>query len=539
MLKKILKNKRLALGAAVLATFLAVAPTMACEAASSAYAQSERPEPPNWDGNGQPPAPPTDENGNPLPPPNRNGNEGSGNRHDPPNGSDHGQPPAPPTDENGNPLPPPDWNGDNGNRPAPPDGSGHGQPPQGGPAGRGQDAQNADSLSASCVADKETATMEGKSLSAAGPDVSVVLARNGAALALQNMALHKSGDTTSEEGSNFTGQNAILLANNSHVEISDSTLSSDAEGANAIFATGKNASIAARHVVIRTSGNSSRGLDATYGGTVKADDVEIETQGAHCAALATDRGEGTIAVTNGKLITRGEGSPCIYSTGNISVADSVGESFGSEIAVVEGKNSIDIQRANLTGHQRNGVMLYQSFSGDADVGVARFAAKDSKLTNLSGGAMFYVTNTKAEITLDNVSISTPGSAPLLRAASGRWGRDGKNGGDATLTATRQKLAGDVEADALSRVSLLLNEASDWTGTFDAAGTAQESSLHLAKGAHWSLTADSYVGSFSDELGDFSNIDSNGFSVYYDAEQSPSLQGRTYNIPGGGQIVPCK
>ena len=207
--------------------------------------------------------------------------------------------------------------------------------------------------------------------------------------------------------------------------------------------------------------------------------------------------------------------------------------------MVEGKNSIDIQRANLTGHQRNGVMLYQSFSGDADVGVARFAAKDSKLTNLSGGAMFYVTNTKAEITLDNVSISTPGSAPLLRAASGRWGRDGKNGGDATLTATRQKLAGDVEADALSRVSLLLNEASDWTGTFDAAGTAQESSLHLAKGAHWSLTADSYVGSFSDELGDFSNIDSNGFSVYYDAEQSPSLQGRTYNIPGGGQIVPCK
>ena len=108
-----------------------------------------------------------------------------------------------------------------------------------------------------------------------------------------------------------------------------------------------------------------------------------------------------------------------------------------------------------------------------------------------------------------------------------------------MTATRQKLSGDVEADALSRISLLLNDGSEWTGALDAAGTARESSLHLSKGAHWSLTADSYVGSFSDELGDFSNIASNGFSVYYDSGKNPSLQGRIYDLPGGGRLVPRK
>ena len=182
-------------------------------------------------------------------------------------------------------------------------------------------------------------------------------------------------------------------------------------------------------------------------------------------------------------------------------------------------------------------MLYQSFSGDADVGTAKFSARDSKLTNESGGAMFYVTNTKAEIDLEATILSTPDGTPLLRAAAGRWGQSGKNGGDATLTATRQTLRGDVEADALSRVTLNLGNNSAWTGALNADATAKSATLRLAETATWAMTADAYVDTVEDALGDYSNIESNGFSIYYSREKSPTLNGGIYPLPGGGTLAP--
>ena len=300
MWKKI-RNKKFALGLALLAASMDLAPNMTSAADGVAATQSERPAPPDWSGNGQPPAPPTDENGNPLPPP-----DGHGGGHA----------------QNGRPAPP---SGDgSGQTPTPP--NGHGQPPQGmegGVSGRGQDAKSADNLSASCMWDGKEEAVEGKTLSADAANESSVIARNGAKLTLRGATLRKLGDTTSEEDSNFTGQNAVLLANNSTVVLSDTTLSSAADGANAIFATGKQASITVRRVTIRTEGNSSRGLDATYGGTVTGEAVDIATKGAHCAALATDRGEGTVSVTDSRLITEGEGSPCIYSTGAIAATNTL------------------------------------------------------------------------------------------------------------------------------------------------------------------------------------------------------------------------
>ena len=199
-------------------------------------------------------------------------------------------------------------------------------------------------------------------------------------------------------------------------------MESDADGSNAIFSTGEKSVVTAEHIKIHTKNNSSRGLDATYGGTIKATDVEIVTEGAHCGALATDRGEGNVLVNGANIKTSGEGSPCIYSTGNIQLTNGVGEATGSEIAVVEGKNSITLNNADLTGHIKHGVMLYQSFSGDAGIGMAKFTANDSKLTNQSSGPMFYVTNTTAEASLKNTQlVQAGGSKTLVQVTSDRWG----------------------------------------------------------------------------------------------------------------------
>ena len=83
------------------------------------------------------------------------------------------------------------------------------------------------------------------------------------------------------------------------------------------------------NVEITTYSDKSRGLDATYNGIINAKNVIINTNGQSCAALATDRGEGEVHVTNSELNTgvsnqSGRGSPIIYSTGNITVANSIG-----------------------------------------------------------------------------------------------------------------------------------------------------------------------------------------------------------------------
>lgn len=421
--------------------------------------------------------------------------------------------------------------------PAPPEGQFPPGPPPDGKFGGIKEASNdAGTLNATKIIDGSDQNLTGQNLTNANTDENVLLVRKGANLTLTGGDFTKTGDSSSADASNFTGQNGIILVNNSTAALENLNLSSDADGANAIFATGEKAQITAKHIKIHTKNNSSRGLDATYGGTINAADVDITTEGAHCGALATDRGEGNVLVNGAKIKTSGEGSPCIYSTGNIQLTNGVGEATGSEIAVVEGKNSITLDHAVLTGHVKHGVMLYQSFSGDANVGIAKFTAKDSTLNNNSDGPMFYITNTTAEASLENTALNQQGDV-LVKVSSDRWGAEGKNGGDFTLNAKQQILNGQILANNISKVKLNLGEAAIFKGTINADNQAEAAGITLSKDATWELTADAYVTTISDEAADFSNINSNKHNIYYDKSSNPALNGKTISLPGGGKLKP--
>lgn len=425
----------------------------------------------------------------------------------------------------------------NGTMKAPPQGQlPPGPPPDGKFGGMNNDQNDASTLKATQIIDQKDLTLTAQKLTNNNVDENVVLVRNGGSFTLHNAELMKTGDSSSADASNFTGQNAVVLVNNSKANLDNVTLTSDADGANALFATGEKAVLTAKHIKIHTKNNSSRGLDATYGGTINAEDVDITTEGAHCGALATDRGEGNVIVKGANLKTSGEGSPCIYSTGNIQLTDGTGVATGSEIAVVEGKNSITLNNAVLTGHVKHGVMLYQSFSGDANVGIAKFTAKDSTLNNNSDGPMFYITNTTAEASLENTQLKQSGDI-LVKVTSDRWGSTGKNGGDFTLNAQNQNLSGQILANQISKVTLNLNDGSSFTGTINPDNQADAANMNLTKDAHWELTANAYVTTLKDAQADFSNIASNKHNIYYDKESNPTLNGQTIRLPGGGQLTP--
>ena len=397
--------------------------------------------------------------------------------------------------------------------------------------------------------------LSNKTLSVTSSDESAIVVNDGGSLNATGLTISKSGESSNTENSEFYGLNAaVLVQKGSEATIKDTTIETNATGANAIFSTGENAVINVSNTKITTTGDSSRGLDATYGGTINANKVTITTSGQHCAAVATDRGEGTVTVKNSTLNTNGKGSPCVYSTGTISVSDSKGTATDSSCAVIEGKNSITLNNTKLTsygvgrvddGIDNCGVMIYQSMSGDASEGTGTFSATDSTLTIskkskvYETSPMFFITNTDAVINLENTKLNY-GSNQLVTVSGndGEWGSQRSNGGNLTFNATNQTLNGNISVDNISTASFIL-KSSTLTSTINSKNNAKEVNLSLDSSSKWVVTGDSYVTTLTLENNDLSLIEVNGYTIYYDASANSWLNGQTITLSNGGTLTPIK
>lgn len=427
----------------------------------------------------------------------------------------------------------------------PPVGEGGGQP------GGGADTMTYDytgDLSGALSADGEAVSSDGETTESTEADVNAALAQNGGTLTITNGTLTKSGDDTNGDNCNFYGLNSIVLSvgSDSKVLLSGSTLSADSEGSNAIFATDSGTVYAYQDTIHTTAGNA-RGLDATYGGTVLADSMDITTEGDHCAALATDRGGGNISVTNSELNTEGSGSPLLYSTGDIEVKNVTGTASGSQIAGMEGYNTILIRNSDLTSTiatktasdpVANGVIIYQSTSGDAESSTgetAAFQAVDSQLTSsIEEGSMFYVTNTTANIYLKNTGVNFDSDKAALLTIEGNnannWGTEGENGGTVTFTADSETLSGDITVDTISSLDLYLLDGTTYTGAMtikenEAAAAASDNpiTVNVDGTSTWIVTEDTAVSNLNAAEG-AKIVDEDGNTVTIVADGKTVVEG---------------
>ena len=416
-----------------------------------------------------------------------------------------------------------------------------GEPPTGGAGGMGQgggaDTMAYDytgTLSGILVADGTESDSTGTTMSTA-KDVNAALVQNGGTLTLDAATLQKSGDDTDGDSCNFYGVNSILLAvgEGSTATVQRSTLSATSEGSNGIFAT-DGATVLADGDEIATTADNSRGLDATYGGKILASELSISTGGDHCAALATDRGGGTVSVTASDLSTAGSGSPLLYSTGDVEVSGVTGTATGSQIAGMEGLNTILIEDSDLTSTMTeatasdpmaDAVIIYQSTSDDAESTTgetAKFQAADSTLSSsIQSGSFFYLTNMSADIVLSNTTIDFDSDAAALLTAEGNssnnWGSAGSNGATVRFTAIGETLSGKIYADTISSADVYLTGGTTWTGAADieqsSAGSTSETPLSVSVDgtSSWAVTADSTVSNLT--LADGATVvDSSGNDV---------------------------
>ena len=161
---------------------------------------------------------------------------------------------------------------------------------------------------------------------------------------------------------------SLTVGEDSTAVIDGTDITASSSGSNGVFATDSGTALV-NDTSIETMADNSRGLDATYGGTILASKITADTQGDHSAIVATDRGGGSISLADATLSTVGSGSPLLYSTGDIQVNNVSGTSSGSQIAGMEGLNTILIKDSTLestvTGKTAsdpiaNGIIIYQS-----------------------------------------------------------------------------------------------------------------------------------------------------------------------------------
>lgn len=354
---------------------------------------------------------------------------------------------------------------------------------------------------------------------------------DGAQVTLRSVNVNKAGgNSRNTEAGDFYGVNAALLVTNgAQATISGANISSSAKNGNGVFCYGEETSVSISSSVIETTGDNSGGIQTTGGGTTIADSLTVTTEGSSSAAIRTDRGGGKVSVTEGSYRTAGLNSPAIYSTADIAVKTATLTAKNSEALVIEGKNSIELTDCAVTGcmsktegssseENVHNVMLYQSMSGDADVGTARLSVTGGTLTGESGD-MFYITNTHAVINLSGVSIKNNDADGYLMRVSGNsgergWGKAGQNGAQAELTAEAQMLEGNILVDSISTLDLTLKNGSDFTGSIsilkNTDGTAVEDNVtvHVGEGCTWTLTGDCSIS----KLDNAGLINFNGHSI---------------------------
>ena len=385
---------------------------------------------------------------------------------------------------------------------------------QGGPGGApGGQSQGVDSYDAANTYDSDTEVSD-TSLESTGTDENAALVSSGANVTFDNVDITRnSSDSTGGDNSSFYGVGAALLATEGNAYVKGGTVTTDAAGGAGLFAYG-DGTVYAADTTIKTTQDTSGGIHAAGGGKLYAWDLNVETDGESAAAIRSDRGGGTMVVDGGTYTSNGVGSPAVYCTADIAVKDATLTANGSEAVCIEGLNSLHLFNCDLTGNMSDlsqndstwTVILYQSMSGDSEVGNSTFQMDGGTLTSQNGG-VFYTTNTESDITLKDVDITYNNDNEYFLRCTGNnnergWDESGANGADCDFTAISQDMEGSVIWDTISQLDFYMTDGSNLTGaiiddeSFAGNGGDGYCNVYVSDDSTWTVTGDSTVSTLS-------------------------------------------
>ncbi len=398
----------------------------------------------------------------------------------------------------------------------------------------------------------EDAEISGETYASTGTDENAIHIYNGATVTLSEVkATRDSADSTGGDNSSFYGVGADVLATDGTVIVEGGEYTTDADGGAGIFAYDSGIAYVS-DAKIMTSADTSGGIHAAGGGTLYAWDLDVETSGESSAAIRSDRGGGTMVVDGGSYVSNGTGSPAVYCTADIAVNDSTLTANGSEGICIEGLNTLHLYDCDLTTNMQDdeqndctwSIIVYQSMSGDSEVGNSTFHMVGGSITSNNGG-LIYTTNTESTMLLSGVDITYADDCEFFLRCTGNanargWGQTGSNGSQCSFTADAQEMAGDVIYDSISELDFYMMNGSTLTGAFvddeTYAGDGGDGfcNVYISADSTWVVTGDSVVtalyqeGTIVDENGDTVSIVGSDGTVYVDGTSSYTVTVDSYD-----------
>lgn len=375
----------------------------------------------------------------------------------------------------------------------------------------------------------EDTEVDGENYSSTGTDENAILVSSGATATLKNITVDRtSSDSTGGDNSSFYGVGAAVLTTDGTTYIKNADITTNAAGGAGVFAYGDGIVYIADSD-ISTEKDTSGGIHAAGGGTLYAWDLNVETQGESSAAIRSDRGGGTMVVDGGTYTSNGTGSPAVYCTADIAVNNATLTANGSEAICMEGLNTIHLFDCDITGDMQDlsqnnttwTIIVYQSMSGDSEVGNSTMQIVGGSLTSKNGG-LIYTTNTEANILLFDVDITYSDDSEFFLMCTGNtnergWGTAGANGSDCTFTADDQDMEGTVIWDSISDLDFYMTNGSILTGyfvddeTYAGNGGDGYCSVYISDDSTWTVTDDSEITNLYNE-GTIVDVDGKTISI---------------------------
>ena len=377
-----------------------------------------------------------------------------------------GNPPEPPSGGMPEGTPPDGFGGGMGGPGGKPDGKGG---PGGMPGGMSSFSGEYDT-----VLTINSDTVLNQNLESIGSDENALLVTDGKVSYSDASVTRVSSDSTGGDNSSFYGVGAAVLATGGVLTIDNVSIDTDSAGGAGVFSYGDGV-VYVSNSTINTEKGTSGGIHVAGGGKLYAANLTINTNGGSSAAIRSDRGSGTMIVDGGSYTSNGSGSPAVYVTADITINNAELTATGSEALCLEGLNTVRLYNSTLTGNmpdqEQNDntwtVILYQSMSGDSQVGQGTFTMSGGKLISQNGG-VFYSTNTESEFVISDVEIEASEDSEYFLRVTGNtnqrgWGSSGSNGANTNFTAIAQQMNGDVIWDSISTLDFYLTQGSVLTG----------------------------------------------------------------------------
>ena len=415
-------------------------------------------------------------------------------------------------------------------------GGGMGMPPGGGGSGE-PDSYDAvmEITSDENIASAEMASTNG--------DENVIHVFEGATAYVTDSVFDNTGTGSGGDASSFYGVGATLFVSDGELYADRNTITTDTTGGAGVFAYDNGVAYVSGNT-ITTQQRSSGGIHVAGGGTLYAWDCDIQTNAHSAAAIRSDRGGGTMVIDGGSYVSN-VGTGAVYCTADITVHDAYLYSGQSEAMAIEGKNTIRLFDCSLEGDmQPNQIndnrvwncIVYQSMSGDADIGTSEFDMIGGSLTCHAGPVLFN-TNTSSYITFRDVDITYGDDTTYFLQVTGNsssrtWGRAGGNGANCIFSAYEQVMAGEVLYDTISNLDFYMLDGSALTGRF----TCDDSynggysgdgvaNVYISADSTWTVTGDSVItGTLYCEgvIYNATVVDANGNVLYGDGEYTVTV-----------------